>query len=105
MKKRELAEKLLELGDLMRQVEKLQAELEPVILELGKTQVVGDVRATYSKGRGKTDYQKAVEDSKIDPTGFEKVAYDYKKCCEYYLIDTEKYYTPGEPTVCFKLEK
>ena len=53
----ELANKMLQWEEQKRKLDDLEAEIAYVVLNLGKTQTVGDVRATYSKGRAKYDYE------------------------------------------------
>lgn len=61
----ELAMKMLEWGKLQREASTLAEEIEAAVLEIGKTQTVGSVRASYSKGRKKYDYQEAADGHKF----------------------------------------
>ncbi len=56
-----LARLMLEYGDQYAKVKALEAEITQIVLALGKTQVVGRVRATYSNGRNYYDYQWAAD--------------------------------------------
>jgi hypothetical protein len=53
----ELAIKMLQWEEQKRKLDELEAEIGAVVLDLGKTQTAGNVRATYSKGRAKYDYE------------------------------------------------
>ena len=56
-----LAMKMLEWGKLQQEASTLAAEIEAAVLEIGKTQTVGNVRASYSGGRKSYDYQAAAD--------------------------------------------
>ena len=56
----ELATKMLEWETTQRTADALRSEIEAAVLAIGKTQTVGNVRATYSKGRTTYDYEAAV---------------------------------------------
>jgi hypothetical protein len=53
----ELAKKMLEWELKYRELDILEQAINLTVLEIGKTQTVGSVRATYSKGRAKYDYE------------------------------------------------
>jgi hypothetical protein len=53
----ELAAKMLEWEKQKRALDALGAEIESEVIGLGKTQVVGKVRVTYSGGRATYDYK------------------------------------------------
>ena len=53
----ELAIKMLQWEEQKRKLDELEGELMEAVLEIGKTQTVGNVRATYSKGRANYDYE------------------------------------------------
>ena len=57
----ELAIKMLEWEQNKRKLDALEAEIKAAVLEAGKTQTVGSVRASYSSGRTTYDYQTPVE--------------------------------------------
>ena len=63
----ELAAIMLQWEDAQRHADALRAEIEAEVLALGKTQTVGNVRATYSAGRRTFDYQAAVTAANITP--------------------------------------
>lgn len=56
----ELATKMLEWETTQRVADALRAEIEEAVKEIGKTQTVGNVRATFSAGRRTFDYGAAV---------------------------------------------
>lgn len=81
----ELAKAMLKWGELQEQAKELEAEITDAVLAIGKTQTVGNVRATYSKGRTTYDYQGAVEALGLHPSEleeWEKVSYDWKSACD-----------------------
>ena len=53
----ELAAKMLDWENLKRTLDGLADEIEAEVLKIGKTQVVGSVRVTYSGGRATYDYE------------------------------------------------
>lgn len=57
----QLATKMLEWETTQRAADMLRAEIEAEVLAVGKTQTVGNVRASYTKGRTTYDYQAAVQ--------------------------------------------
>jgi len=56
-----LAQKMLEWEALKTKADCLGKEIEATVLKIGKTQNVGNVRVTYSKGRRKFDYMTSGE--------------------------------------------
>lgn len=52
-----LPERLRRWKELKQEINELEALIETEVLELGKTLTVGDVRASYSKGRTTCDYE------------------------------------------------
>jgi len=59
MNNSELAAKMLQWEEMQKAADELKSEIEAAVLEIGKTQNVGNVRASYSKGRKSVNYQKA----------------------------------------------
>jgi len=57
----ELAQKMLAWEKVRHELDALTQEIEAAVLEIGKTQTVGNVRATYSGGRRTFDYRAAAE--------------------------------------------
>lgn len=57
----ELASAMLAWENAQRLADALRIEIEAAVLEIGKTQTVGNVRATYSAGRRTFDYEAAVK--------------------------------------------
>lgn len=54
-----LARKMLEWEQAKRMCNELEAAIRDSVLEIAKTQVVGNVKATYSKGRKSYNYREA----------------------------------------------
>lgn len=100
----ELAKAMLEWGDAKLRLSEMEAEIKSAVLELGKTQTVGNVRASYSRGRKSYRYQESVEreqltDEELAP--FQSIKTDYRAACKALNIETEC--TQGDPSVKVKL--
>ena len=115
MNDRELALAMLDWGELQKKVDELAEKIQAAVLDRGKTQTVGDVRASFSKGRGKYDYENAAHDAveteqvaneemSEKMSAHKKVIYDWRKICSELGIDHKPYYnqTSG-PSVTVKL--
>ena len=109
MDKNELARKMLEWGQKSEELARLTAEIETAVLELGETQTVGDVRATYSKGRKRYDYREAAEghpmvsDATISLfTKTPEPVTDWRAICEHAGIEDVPF-VQGEPSVKVKV--
>jgi len=61
MDARLLAQKMLDWGKLQQEASTLAEEIRAAVLDIGKTQTVGNVRASYSRGRKSYDYQEAAD--------------------------------------------
>ena len=95
MDNRTFIEKCLKWQELMEEAAEIAKELEAETLKLGKTQTVGDVRVTFSKGRGSYNYETAWMDSsngEEPPEQYGEMKWDYRKACADYGIDTKPYY-------------
>ena len=57
----QLAALMLEWEAAQRKADELAEQIKVAVLEIGKTQVVGNVRATFSAGRRTFDYRAAVD--------------------------------------------
>ena len=57
----QLAALMLQWEQVQRQADALRAQIEAAVLAQGKTQTVGNVRATFSAGRRTFDYRAAVD--------------------------------------------
>ena len=85
----ELAQAMLQWQELMEQADNIEREIVQAVLELQKTQTVGNVRATYNKPRKTYDYQAACEKEQLTETQlapYAKTSIDYKKACTEFLI-------------------
>lgn len=54
-----LAARMLEWEKRKQELDALEAEIKAAVLEIGKTQTVGNVRVTYSAGRRSFDYERS----------------------------------------------
>ena len=75
---------MLEWEAAQRKADELRLDIEDLVLALGKTQTVGNVRATFSQGRRTFDYRAAVDAAldagAVDPkdmAAFEYLDIDY----------------------------
>ena len=106
----ELATKMLEWEQAKRSLDALTAEIESAVLEVGQTQTVGNVRATYSQGRRSFDYRAAVDalavsrDMLAEYTTIPAPVVDWKGICEVVGIANIPF-TQSEPSVTVKLLK
>jgi hypothetical protein len=97
-----LAVKMLQWEELTRQADAIRTEIETAVLGIGKTQTVGNVRATFSAGRRTFDYKAACADLQPEHLqSFAKVSYDYKAACEAYKREAP--FTQSEASVTVKL--
>jgi len=85
----ELAMAMLQYGELRTTLDALEAQIKAAVLERGKTQTVGSVRASYSAGRKTYDYEatiNAAESAGMLESGclapFEAYSVDYKAAVE-----------------------
>jgi len=70
---------MLEWEEIQRKADELKAYIEAEVLAIGKTQTVGNVRATYSAGRKSYDYEIAWMDyaDHTPDEEYSKIVYDY----------------------------
>ena len=106
----ELAMKMLEWERVKRQLDEIEDEIETTVLEIGKTQTVGNVRATYSAGRKTYDYKAIAEahpmvsESTIGLFSKAIVAVDWRGVCEHIGIEPDDVpFTKSAPGVSVKL--
>lgn len=102
----ELALLMLTWEEKRKELDKIEDQIKDAVLALGNTQTVGNVRATFSKGKGEYDYQRALLDRGLTDdnlSSYEKITYDYRKAVLDLGIDIDPYYTPGKPYVSVKL--
>jgi len=101
----ELAQRMLEWESMKRALDALTGEIEAAVLELEQTQTVGNVRASYSKGRKSYNYQAAIEATPLEPGSlapFETVHIDYRSACKEFGIEDIPF-TESSPSVSVKL--
>ena len=101
----ELATKMLEWEQKKTELDELEANIKVAVLDIGKTQTVGNVRATYSAGRKTFKYQDAanahpdVDQTLIDAYTTPKI--DWRGICKRFEIEPP--FTQSSPTVSVKL--
>ena len=88
-----------------RELDELEAAIRDSVLQLGKTQTVGNVRATYSAGRKSYDYRAAIDAFDPHPSAlepFQSIVTDYRAACQGLDI-ADVPFTEGTPSVSLKL--
>jgi hypothetical protein len=101
-----LATDMLKWERMKRGLDELGESIKDTVMQIGKTQTVGNVRATYSKGRKSYDYRYAItvagydSPSQLEP--WRKVSYDYRAACKELEIEDVPF-TQGDPSVSLKL--
>jgi hypothetical protein len=102
----ELARKMLEWQEVQAKADLLKMDIEAAVLELGKTQTVGNIRASYSAGRKIYYYEEAWRangyGTGVDIETFAKVTYDYKGACAEARIEDIPF-TQSAPSVSLKI--
>ena len=107
----ELAQKMLEWERRTREADALAAEIRAAVLDLGKTQTVGHVRASYSAGRKSYNYQAAADGhpwvsmatvSLFTTTIPQTEKVDWAGICKHAGIE-DMPFTQSEPSVTVKL--
>ena len=101
----ELALLMLEWEKVQRKAQELEDKIKPVVLEMGKTQTVGNVRATYSQGRKSYDYEEAAATARVPEdviAVYTTPSVDWRGLCK--ALDIEDVpFTQGSPSVSLKL--
>ena len=106
-----LARDMLKWEAMRRHMDDLEASIKDTVMQIEKTQTVGNVRATYSNGRKSYDYKQAVaayRDSLevgLVAKHTETVTItttDYRAICKEAELDDIPY-TEGKPSVSLKL--
>ena len=105
MNSSELAQKMLEWEQAQTKADALALEIREAVLELGKTQTVGNVRATYSNGRKSYDYETgAVEHPAFThefAQQYSKTSIDWRSVCK--ALNADAPFTESTPSVTIKL--
>ena len=107
----ELAMKMLAWEQAKKSLDTLEKEIEEAVLALGKTQTVGNVRATFSNGRKTYDYETAAVEHPMYHHAtrelFTKVVetVDWKAVCEHMGVNEVPVLKQTEPSVSVKLLK
>ena len=108
----QLAAKMLDWESKRKELDALEGEIQAAVLELKRTQTVGAVKASYSAGRRKFDYEaggKSASDEVISAYTSvipeqvipERTTIDWKGVCKEAKVDVP--FKPGVPSVSLKL--
>ena len=108
MDARQLAMTMLEYEEAQRCADELRAQIESAVLEIGETQQVGNVKATYRTGRKNYDYAAAaaeVPDTLIEEYTKVKTTVDWRKLAlEGLGIEKDRLpFTQSDPSVSVKI--
>jgi hypothetical protein len=104
-----LAEKMRTYQAKRLELDALETEIREAVMALEQTVVVENVRATFSKGRGKYDYEKAATPHKPPFNVIEQCSSlktDWRAVCEKLELpkeELEAVYEEGKPSVKVKL--
>uniref|UniRef100_A0A6M3K767 Uncharacterized protein n=1 Tax=viral metagenome TaxID=1070528 RepID=A0A6M3K767_9ZZZZ len=100
-----LAKVMLDWEEAYRREQCLRAVIEKSVLHLGKTQNVGNVRASYYRGRKTYDYERVGKDAPEEVIQrHEIVRIDWKAVCEDAGVSIDEVpYSQSEPGVTVKL--
>lgn len=105
-----LAQLMLDWEKAQRRAEELAEAIKDTVLELGETQKVGYVRATYNNGRKTYNYHEAVDGHPMVSEATIKLfttvpepRIDWHGICKHVGIDDVPF-TQSEPSVTLKLE-
>ena len=107
----ELAKAMLVWEDMRRKADNLEDDIKAAVLKMTKTQVVGNVRATYNRGRKQYDYERGVmlgftgHDNDLEEvvTNHTEPRVAWKDVCKELEIEDIPF-TQAKPSVTLKLE-
>jgi len=108
----ELAKMMLRWEQQIRALDELEAAIRDSVLEIGQTQTVGNVRASYSAGRKQYDYEEAatghpmVSDTTVGLFTKTRITttIDWRAICKHAGIEGDELpFTQGKPSVTIKL--
>jgi len=109
MNDKELARKMLAYADAQERADRLRVVIESAVMDLQKTQTVGNVKATYRKGRKSFDYKSAAEEHPMVSdatihlyTTQPAPKIDWRNICKHAGIEDVPF-TIGKPSVTVKL--
>ena len=107
----ELAQAMLRWEQKRCEMDVLEAEIKAAVLAIGKTQTVGNVRASYSAGRKSYDYRGGIDGAGVLSDALDPyttvipatVSIDFRAAClGLGIVDVP--YTQSEPSVTVKLQ-
>ncbi len=105
----ELAKMMLQWELAQRKADEIKEAIQDTVLQIGKTQTVGNVRASYSAGRKSYDYKEAAYDHPMVGRATIELftttpvpTIDWRGICKHVGIDDVPF-TQSEPRVTVKL--
>ncbi len=107
----ELAKAMIEYEEMQRKLDVLGDQIKATVLDLGKTQTVGNLTASYSGGRKSYDYETAVVECGFVPDGtiaeftetIVTTKTKWKDICDSLNIEAIPF-TKSEPSVTLKMK-
>lgn len=105
----ELAMKMLRWEEAQMFADQLRSKIEDMVMAIGKTYTVGNVKAVYSSGRKRYDYQTAADGLASNVaielfTVMPAPRTDWRKICDHIGIEKADIpFTQSEPSVKVKL--
>jgi hypothetical protein len=105
-----LARDLLRWEQKRRELDELEAAIKDSVMQIGQTQTVGNVRATYNKGRKSYDYQAAadghpmVSEATVELFTTTTPKIDWRGICKHAGIEDVPF-KQGVPSVSLKLTR
>lgn len=102
----ELAKAMLEWEEMQRKADELAEAIKNTVMKIGKTQTVGNVRASFRSSIKRYDYQSAadghpaVREATLEL--FTKKSIDWRGVCKHAGIEDVPF-TQSEPSVSLKL--
>ena len=106
-----LTEMMEKYAQLRQEADVLEKAIQAEVQKLKTTIVHGNVRASYSAGRGSYNYQAIALEAQVPEellTVHTHLVTDWRAACMAIVLPGEvyrKHYTPGTPTVTIKLEQ
>lgn len=101
-----LARLMLEWEAKRKELDKIETDIKNIVLELGESFTVGDIRATFTKGRTTYDYEMTVQRAEPDQETVDKftsTVIDYRGITQELNLEPI-IKTVGEPSVTIKIK-
>jgi len=101
-----LAKLMLDWEQVQQRADEIKEAIQDAVLQICKTQTVGNVRATYSAGRKSYDYREAADGHPMVSNAtiglFTTPSIDWRSICKHVGIEDVPF-VQGDPSVSVKL--